>query len=122
MNEPDYVAAGFQALDVELPPRPKKIQWGRLYRDKTDAQKITYLEKLAASMNEAAAKIQGERDALGQLCELKEQQLIQQSRAVAANNEMLQAEMTKMNLDKQEILKSCADLRARVRELERRGD
>ncbi len=117
MND-DLVTAGFRRLDSNLiEKRPPKIQWGLLYGEKSDSDKITYLEKLASTMNHAAALIQDERNKLGKLCELKEQQLIKLSEGVRANNAMLQQEVTTMNAQRQEynaeIARLGAELKAR---------
>ena len=77
MNENDLITAGFEKLDPKLlPKQPPKINWGMLYKQKSDAEKIRYLEKLASAMNHAASLIQDERNELGRLCELTEAQLM----------------------------------------------
>ena len=120
--EEDFVGAGFEKLDpdaVEL-SHPPKIAWGKIYREQwTDAERLEYAEKLAGSMNHAAKKIQDERDALGELCERKEAQLVQMSRDLAMNNRLLQSEITKMNAERQGMNEAYAKLNTELRELKR---
>ena len=118
MNNDDFIAAGFERLDSHLiEKRPPKIKWGMLYQKKSDAEKIMYLEKLASSMNHAAALIQNERNELCNLCELKERQLVKMAEAVQTNNAMLQHEVTRMNEQRQILNAELARLNAEVRAL-----
>jgi len=118
-SEQDFIAAGFKKLDPNLiEKRPPKISWGKLYRAKSDAEKITYLEKLAATMNYAASLIQDERNQLNKLCELKEQQLTKMAESVEANNAMLQQEVTRMNEDRQILNAELIRLTMLVKKLE----
>lgn len=116
LNQNDFVGAGFKRLDnTAIEQYPPKIQWGQLYRDKSQEEKIRYLERLASAMNHAAAKIQAERDALGRLCEKKEMQLIVMAHSMEQNNAMLQSEVTGMNEDRQQMLQEIARLRTELR-------
>ena len=118
MNEQDFVAAGFHRLDPKLmTKRPPMIQWGLLYQAKTDQEKIRYLEKLASSMNHAASLIQDERNQLGALCALKEQQIVTLNHTVTANNAMLQQEVTRMNEDRQGYHAAITRLNTELRAL-----
>jgi len=118
-DEPDLMVDGFHRLDGRLlVSRPPKIQWGAIYKEKSEADKIKYLEKLAASMNHAAYLVQEERNHLGQLCEKKEGQLQQMMADISANNNMLQSEVTKMNEQRQGFNQEVARLNAKIRELE----
>lgn len=119
----DLVDAGFERLDPRLvEKRPPAIKWGMLYQRKTPEQKMRYLERLASSMNQAAAKIQSERNELGRLCELKEAQLAQLSVAMRQNNDMIQSEVTRMNADRRQYRDEIAKLRAEVRALKAERD
>jgi len=123
LDQDDFVAAGFERLDnAAIEQRPPKINWGQLYRDKPMEERLAYAEKLASTMNQAAAKIQRERDELGKLCEKKEQQLQAMSKAIAQNNAMLQAEVTRMNRDKQEILAESTRMRVELRSLKKKQE
>ena len=118
-DQEDLIAAGFHKLDSKLVSKnPPKISWGELYKANSRLDKIIYLEKLCSSMNQAAHLIQGERDQLLKLCGNKEKQLVQMSKSVEANNQMLQTELTKVNVDKQYYNKRIATLNAKIRELE----
>ena len=118
--EDDLVSAGFERLDPKLVERhPPKIKWGMLYQNSSDKEKIAYLEKLASSMNHAAHLIQEERNELGRLCELKEQQLIKLGEAVRANTAMLQQEVTRMNEQRQGYNAEVARLNAEIREMKK---
>ena len=114
----DLVNAGFERLDPKsIDLKPPRIKWGELYKKFTDAEKIEYCEKLASTMNNAAYIIQGERDALGQLCELKEKQIIQLSESIEKNNDMVQSEIMKMNEERQLFNKHVAVLNKQIKEL-----
>ena len=118
MNDDDFVAAGFERLDPKLiEKRPPKISWGMLYQEKSEEEKVKYLEKLASSMNHAARLIQDERDQLMELCALKEGQLTQMAEAVQINNEMLQQEVIRMNEQRQFYNAEVMRLNAEIKEL-----
>ena len=118
-HQSDFVGAGFHRLkDHLIDKRPPKIKWGLLYHKKTDAEKISYLEKLAATMNHAAALISKERDYFGRLVEEKEQRIIELTRALGGNSDMLQSEVTRMNADRQSMVDEITKLKQRIRTLE----
>lgn len=118
MNKQDLITAGFERIDPKLlNGRAPRINWGLIYRGKSDKEKITYLEKLAATMNHAVYLIQEERNKLGELCELKEQQLIKMSESVRTNNMMLQQEITRMNEQRQGYHTVVASLNAEIKEM-----
>lgn len=123
------IAEGFRDLDRKLiARRPPQIRWGPVFlgiksdpkkRGKhwDDKDRIEWLQKFSRTMNHAAHLIQSERNELGRLCKLKEQQLHQMQEAVDRNNKMLQSQVLKMNEDRQEFLKAIAELKADVRRL-----
>lgn len=118
-GQDDFVAQGFHKLDSKLiTALPPKIKWGEGYRASTDAEKVTYLEKLAATMNHAAFLIQNERNALGELCEKKEQQLVKMKEAMDANNNMIQQQVTRMNEQRNAAAAHVSKLNKKIRELE----
>ena len=113
--EADFIAQGFHKLDSKLlTRRPPKIAWGEIYKGFTDAEKIEYLEKLASTMNHAAALIQDERNELLTLCELKEGQLQQMSKAMLANDSMLHGEVEKINAERQLFNESKSGLKGKA--------
>ena len=114
----DLVAAGFRKLDSKLIGlRPPIINWGIIYKGMPDDKKISYLEKLASSMNHAASLVQGERDELNRLCVLKEEQIQKLNTAMRQNSDMLQSEITKINLERQEFNKEAVRLNRIIKEL-----
>ena len=118
ITEEDFIGAGFIPVDhVEL-DHPRKIDWGFIYKSRTIEERLSRAEKLACAMNDAADKLQNERNELNQLCIKKEQQLEKLTAAVQANNDMLQAEVARMNEERQEWNRASANLRSRIRELE----
>ncbi len=118
-DKQDFLGDGYHRLDDELISRtPPRIAWGEGYKMMTDAQKIDYLEKLASTMNHAAFLIQNERNDLVKLYDNKERKVEAMSKALDANNSMMQQQITKMNADKQEYFKSIARLNETVREYE----
>jgi uncharacterized protein YydD (DUF2326 family) len=119
MNDDDLVAKGFHRLDPKLlPTHPPKINWGKLYEDKTDAEKIIYLEKLAATMNHAAYLIQTERNELGELCERKEAQIESMKQSLDQNNEMIQGTITQQNAERQQYNAAIVELKSKIKVLE----
>jgi len=119
-SDPDFFVEGFKRIDQSLVLRnPPKIKWGKEYLDWPDDRKIRYLEKLSAAMNEAAHLVQVERDELNRLIILKEEQLTQLSKAMAANNNMLQQEVTKMNAERQSFNTAVAKLNQEIRDLKK---
>lgn len=121
-NEPDLIDAGFHRLGKELvKDHPPKIQWGLIYREWADEDKVAYLEKLAAAMNHAAYLIQNERNQLGELCELKESQITALKAALDQNNAMIQGEITKMNAERQQYNGAIAGLNKQLKEAKRGG-
>lgn len=99
-----------------LEKNPPKIRWGGVYLLMSNEGKIDYLQKLASTMNHAAWLIQGERDQLITLCELKEKQLLSQQESVRQNNEMLHTEVEKMNAQRQSYNKEIARLNQVIRD------
>jgi ABC-type transporter Mla subunit MlaD len=113
----DFVGAGFHKIDddkIEL--RPPKINWGVLLDEASDEVKVERAQKVASAMNHAARLIQDERDQLNELLGQKEEQLKQMSKAMEQNQQMLVSEVTRLNEDRQEFLKTIADLKRRLRE------
>ena len=117
-KQADWVSAGFERLDdkavVSLPPQ---IKWGKTFEAFSDEQKITYLTKLARTMNHAAALIQAERDHLGELCEKKEQQIMVMKAQNEKASQTLAIEIAKMNEQRQQYFKNISELNAKVAEL-----
>lgn len=119
----DLVKEGFHKLDDNLvDSRAPKINWGKIYQGLNEQEKIDYLEKLCATMNHAAHLIQEERNQLNELMEKKEKQLEAMKKAMAQNNELLQKQITEMNLDRQSFNKRVAELNKEIRELKAVGD
>ncbi len=116
----DLVAAGFHRLDPHLVDmRPKKgIAWGKKYKAKTLEEKVVYLEKFCASMNDAAFRVSGERDALNTAIKLKERQLIAVSKQLDQNNAMIQTQITQMNSERQGYRDTISTLDKKVKVLE----
>lgn len=118
-NEEDFIGDGFHRInDKYIDKRPPRITWGRKYLSWTDSRKVQYLEKFARSMNHAAFLVQGERDQLNKLCELKESQIGSLNKAMADNMNMLQHEVTRMNEQRQNYNTEVARLNKKIRELE----
>lgn len=114
----DLMTAGFAQLDDSLlERRPPKINWGGIYKQKGAVEKIKYLENLASTMNHAAHLIQGERNQLVALCELKEGQISQLKKAMDQNMLMLQTEVTKINEERQLYNAHITELGAKIKEL-----
>jgi len=121
VDNEDFVGAGFKVLDDKLiEKRAPKIAWGKTYKSWPNDKKIDHLEKLAATMNHAAYLIQGERDELNRLCELKEGQINQMKHAIDQNNAMLQTEVTKMNEARQGYHEHIMSLTKEIKELKRK--
>jgi hypothetical protein len=118
LDHDDLVAKGFHRLDSKLlTNNPPKIAWGSVYVAWTDGERLSYVEKLACTMNHAAMLIQNERNQLLELCEQKEAQLTSIKRSLDANNEMIQQQVTTMNADRQKYNAAIAKLNQVVRDL-----
>jgi hypothetical protein len=119
-KQEDLVAQGFHKIDDNLiEKRPPKIAWGSIYKRFADQEKITYLEKLSATMNHAAYLIQNERNQINELCSKKEEQLENMKSAMEQNMTTLQSEMTKMNLQRQLFNERVSELNKEIKELKR---
>ena len=117
-HDDDLIVEGFVQLDERyLERRPPHIKWGVKYQNWSDQEKIQYLQGLAQTMNHAASLVQGERDQLQELCELKEQQLYKLNEAIRQNNAMLQQEVTLMNQQRQDYNETIRALNAELTEL-----
>ncbi len=82
-------------------------------------QRMRYFERVAAAMNEAAAKLQTERDQLNALLADYKAKLESMARAMRTNNSMLQQTTLKHNEDRQQMLKTIADQNTELRRLRR---
>jgi len=110
--EKDLIKKGFHKLDSKLiSATPPKIKWGKIYQALDDKDKIAYLEKMASTMNHAAFLIQEERNELGELCQLKEEQLEKMSEAMVQNDTMLHGKITKMNEERRKFNESKSGLK-----------
>ena len=117
--EQDFLGSGFKRLDNSLVKKnAPKISWGMQYQGMEDQDKVKYLEKLSATMNYAAHLIQTERNKLLELMERKEAQIVNMSKALKDNNEMILQQLTKFNEQKQEYHKVIAELNKQLREWE----
>ena len=122
-NIDDLVDAGFERLESKyVENRPPRIKWGRIYLDKmSNEQKITYLERLASTMNHAAATVQRECNEARALCEKKEQQLMIMKTNLDQNGDMLIQQITKLNADRQHFVDEITKLRNENRTLKGKG-
>jgi len=126
IEEKDFVGAGFKKMDSRyLEDNAPKVNWEKMFtqmerrkgHEYTIDQRMTWFKKFACSMNYAAHMIQGERDQLARFLMKKEAQLKKLHAAMAANNEMLQQEVTRMNEQRQAYNKHVAEINAEVRAL-----
>lgn len=117
--EQDFLGSGFKRLSDDIVKKnAPKISWGMQYQAMEDQDKVKYLEKLSATMNYAAHLIQTERNKLLELMERKEAQIVNMSKALKDNNEMILQQLTKFNEQKQEYHKVIAELNKQLREWE----
>jgi predicted nucleic acid-binding Zn-ribbon protein len=115
VEEIDQVTKGFKRVPVI--ERPPKVKWGKKFNQWDIRKQNDYLKRFAESMSHAADVIQKERNKLGKLADIKEDQLMQMQAMLDANNRMLQAEITKMNDYRQQAQQHAAKLEAQIREL-----
>jgi len=116
----DFVAKGFHRLDPNIVSlAPPKIDWGDAYTSWGKEKKIEYLEKLANTMNHAAALIQHERNQLNDILTKKEAQLKSINGTLSQNNEMIQKEITTMNAMRRKFNARVSDLNKEIKELKR---
>lgn len=118
------VGAGFERLDeTVMENRPPRITWGRIYKEKMSSeQKIEYLERLASTMNHAAALLQKERNTLDSLCAKKEKQLMIMKKTVDQSGDMLLQQITRLNADRQNFVNEITKLRNELRALKKKAD
>ena len=115
----DFIADGWLTLNPQHAVRAKPIKWGVGYLRRSNEEKIAYLEKLASSMNQALEQIQKERNHWGQKAEQKEAQVIELSRRLNQNNDVLQSEITRMNEERQVMRAEMAKLKHELREAQK---
>jgi len=116
-GQDNYVGAGFHRLGKGLVhKKAPKIKWGIEYVAWPPERKISYLEKLAASMNHAAFLIQNERNDIMELLIKKEQQIVSMKKALGQNNTMIQEQITAMNAERQKYNAAIVALKAELRE------
>jgi len=92
------------------------IKWGSGYLNRSDQDKISYLEKLASSLNDALSEMQDDRNRLSKIAFSQETQLRQAGLGASAQSDMLQQQITRWNADKEERLQRVQALQAQVRE------
>ena len=115
----DLVNAGFNRLDKKLvDENAPAIKWGKRYKAAPLETRLEYAERLCATMNHAADLIQTERNQLLKLLGQKEQQLKKMVEAMRGNNSMLQAELTRFNAERQQLVDASTADKQRIRELE----
>ena len=115
----DFMVKGFHLLDdtiIEL-KAPRLVETTQ-FAAKSDGWKYLYYRKIAATMNHAAKLIQDERDELNKAIFLKEDKLVSVMKQLDANNQMLVAEVTKFNEQRQSYNSEISRLNAKIRELE----
>jgi flagellar capping protein FliD len=116
----DFIGAGFKRLDPSIvAANPPRINWGDIYKRWPDDQKVRHLEKLASTMNHAAALIQDERNQLNELLEAKEKQIASMKEAIDQNNEMVHGQVLQMNEERQKVNEAFAALKAENRALKK---
>lgn len=111
----DFVGSGFHRLDSNIvSKRPPRIKWGRLYKNFGDDKKISYLEKLASTMNHAAYLMQEERNGLLKKFDMQGEQIKHLKGIADKATETLQSEVLKMNQQKQDFNSEYAKLKRRL--------
>jgi hypothetical protein len=104
---------GFYELEDHLVDRkPPRIKLLHGFYAKSPEAQADYLLKIASSMNQAAKLVSDERNELGRLIKLKEQQLEKLTAQMKSNSDMLQSEVMRMNEYKQDANDKYARLHA----------
>ena len=117
---PDIMGKGFHKLDPKILTRkPPKITWSSQFRKLSAVKKAAYLEKLANTMNHAAALIQDERDNLNKILAMKEEQIRALVDNQAKSHEALNHEILRMNKERQQWQKASGALQQELREAKR---
>jgi hypothetical protein len=121
LKQDDFVGAGFKRIDDTLiEQHPPQVKWGKAVLDMSLKQRCRYFERIAMAMNHAAAQLQGERDELNKRCFQMEDKMKLMAQGVGVNNHMLASEVTRLNADRQEMLKTVARLNAENRALKKK--
>jgi exonuclease VII small subunit len=115
MKEPDLVAdppKGFKKLKPinGMKPKPPNINWGFEFENWKTARQLRYLKKLACAMNHAADLLQQERDELNRILFKKEQIIKDIYKKYADQTDLLNAELSTFNKNKQELLERVQNL------------
>ena len=118
----DFVGAGFHRLpDNLIEQHPPEVKWGEKVRMMSAKGRERYLTRVAATMNHAAALLQRDKDTLNTVAIQMKEQLDAMASAMKGNNSMLAFEITRLNEDRQQMLKTIArqnaELRARDAEI-----
>ncbi len=115
----DFISEGWHKLDDKyVSKKAPIINWGSGFHKMDDAGKIQYLAQLACTMNQAAALIQDERDELNKICAQKEKQIQTVVKQLNANNQMMQAEVTRMNEMNRMYHADIKELQTKIKELQ----
>lgn len=96
----------------------ERIQFGDAWKARPDEDKIEYLIKLASSLNQAAVKIQEERNKLNAILFTKENQLVACNKGRTQDREMIQKQLLRENETKEKLIQENQSLRAEIKRLE----
>ena len=94
------------------------ITFGHEFKERSDADKIDYLWKLASSLNDAAQQIQRERDELNEIAFKQHAQIKELERSRAADRQMIHRQLESANGKYQDLLKENQGLNREITKLE----
>ena len=95
-------------------PKFKMIAFGEEFEAWPDSRKMSYLKKLASSMNHAADLMQQERNAIAEDMKVVKLQLEYAERNLGIQKNIVLTTITQNNLDKQNFIADIQALKAKV--------
>jgi len=119
---PDFEALPFGGMrKIERLPRmertPPDISWGREFESWPERMQLSYAKRLASTMNHAADILQGERNALIEVCERQERQIVSLREQLEHQNSMTHAQLQRVGAEKQPLYQQIVDQKAKIRAL-----
>jgi len=100
--------------------RAPQIKFGEGFDEWPTGKQISYLKELASSMNNAADKMQTERNEMSGKLALAEDKLANAQNALDIQKTIVMNHITTANIERQSFIAEIQALQARVRELSKR--
>ena len=111
------VPEGFKKLEPVRGRRiiAPKIKWGDEYKSWSMKDQLSYAERVASSMNEAADLLQKERNELAKLLTEKEHKLVSSIKEINDLKRVVEQQITTSNEEKQELFVHIVKLQKTIK-------